>query len=74
MSNNEVGVRDTLTRRLAEVEKRDRLHRRVAPIVDSIRKMRVDGLADNEIAALFRHAAGELDEATMTKDRGGLAA
>jgi len=74
MSNNEVGVRDTLTRRLAEVEKRDRLHRRVAPIVDSIREMRVDGLADNEIAALFRHAAGELDEATMTKDRGDLAA
>ena len=74
MSNNGVEVRDTLTRRLAEVEERDRLHSRVAPIVDCIRKMRVEGLADNEIAALFRHAADELDEATMTKDRGDLAA
>ena len=74
MSNNGVEVRDTLTRRLAEVEERDRLHRRVAPIVDCIRKMRVEGLADDEIAALFRQAAGELDEAAMTKDRGDLAA
>ena len=40
----------------------------VAPIVDCIRKMRVAGLTDNEIAGLFRHAADELDEATMTKD------
>jgi len=68
MSNNGVGVRDTLVRRLAEVEERDRLHRRVAPIVDCIRKMRVEGLADNEIAGLLRHAADELDETTMTKD------
>jgi hypothetical protein len=30
--------------------------------------MRVEGLADNEIAGLFRHAADELDETTMTKD------
>jgi hypothetical protein len=30
--------------------------------------MRVEGLADNEIAGLFRHAADELDGATMTKD------
>jgi hypothetical protein len=30
--------------------------------------MRAEGLADNEIAGLFRHAADELDEATMTKD------
>ena len=30
--------------------------------------MRVEGLADNEIAGLFRHAADELDEATRTKD------
>jgi hypothetical protein len=30
--------------------------------------MRVRGLADNEIAGLFRHAADELDEATMRKD------
>jgi hypothetical protein len=59
MSNNGVGVRDTLIRRLAEVEERDRLHRHVAPIVDCIRKMRVEGLADDEIAGLFRHAADE---------------
>jgi len=30
--------------------------------------MRVEGLADNEIAGLFRHAADELDEHTMTND------
>jgi hypothetical protein len=64
MSNNGIGgVRDSLTMRLAEAE-RDRLHRRVAPIVDGIRKMRAEGLADNEIADLFRHAADELDAAT----------
>ena len=58
MSNNGIGgVRDSLTRRLAEAE-RDRLHRRVAPIVDCIRKMRA------EVAGLFRHAADELDAAT----------
>jgi hypothetical protein len=43
-----------------------RFHRRVAPIVDCIRKMRVEGLADNEIAGLFRHAADELDETTTS--------
>jgi hypothetical protein len=37
------------------------------PIVDCIRKMRVEGLADNLIAGLFRHAADELDQVTMTK-------
>jgi hypothetical protein len=63
MSNNGIGVRDSLTRRLAEAE-RDRLHRRVVPIVDCIRKMRAEGLADNEIAGLFRHAAEELEAAT----------
>ncbi len=62
-SNNGIGVRDSLTRRLAEAE-HDRLHRRVAPIVDGIRKMRAEGLADNEIASLFRHAAEELEAAT----------
>ena len=57
MSNNGIGgVRDSLTMRLAEAE-RDRLHRRVAPIVDCIRKMRAEGLADNEIAGLFRQKA-----------------
>ena len=65
MSNNGIGgVRDSLTRRLAEAELHDRLHRRVAPIVDGIRRMRAEGLADNEIAGLFRHAADELDAAT----------
>jgi hypothetical protein len=34
----------------------------VEPIVECIRKMRVEGLADCEIGALFRHAADELDE------------
>ena len=67
MSNNGVGVRDSLIRQLAEAEERGRLHRRVAPIVDCIRKMRVEGLADNEIAGLFRHAADELDQAQMTR-------
>jgi hypothetical protein len=66
MSNNGAGVRDSLIRRLAEAEERGRLYRRVAPIVDCIRKMRVEGLADNEIAGLFRHAADELDETTTS--------
>lgn len=35
----------------------------VASIVDCIRKMRAEGLEDNEIAGLFRHAADELDAA-----------
>jgi hypothetical protein len=34
----------------------------VEPIVECIQKMRVEGLADDEIAALFRHTADELDE------------
>ena len=34
----------------------------VEPIVECIRNMRVNGLADSEIAALFRHAADELNE------------
>jgi hypothetical protein len=61
MSENQPAVHDSLRRRLAAVNC-------VAPIVDCIRKMRVEGLADNEIAGLFRHAADELDETTMTKD------
>jgi hypothetical protein len=40
----------------------------VAPIVECIRKMRVGGVADSEIAGLFRRAADELDEAMMGKD------
>jgi hypothetical protein len=61
MSANHGAVHDSLRRQLAAVNC-------IAPIVDCIRKMRVGGLADNEIAGLFRHAADELDEATMTKD------
>jgi hypothetical protein len=61
MSDNHLAAHDSLRRRLAAVSC-------VAPIVDCIRKMRVEGLADSEIAGLFRHAADELDEATMTKD------
>ena len=67
MSNNHL-VQDSLLSQLAVAEESERLHRCVAPIVDCIRKMRVEGLADNQIAGLFRHAADELDEATMTND------
>jgi hypothetical protein len=55
MSNNHVD--DSFRRRLAAGDC-------VASIVDCIRQMRAEGLADNEIAGLFRHAADELDEAT----------
>ncbi len=61
MSDNQLAVHDSLRRQLAAVNC-------IAPIVDSIRKMRVEGLTDKEIAGLFRQAADELDEATMTKD------
>ena len=61
MSDIHAAFHDSLRRRLAAVN-------RVAPIVDCIRKMRVEGLADNEIAGLLRHTADELDETTMTKD------
>ena len=61
MSNNHAAVHDLFRRQLAAGDC-------VASIVDCIRKMRVEGLADNEIAGLFRHAADELDQATMTKD------
>jgi hypothetical protein len=40
----------------------------VEPIVECIRKMRLEGLADSEIAGLFRHTADELDEGTTSKD------
>jgi hypothetical protein len=58
MSNIHAPVRDLLRRRLAAADC-------VAPIVDCIRKMRVEGVADSEIAGLLRHAADELDEAKM---------
>ena len=61
MSDDHLAVHDSLRRQLAAVNC-------IAPIVDSIGKMRVEGLTDKEIAGLFRHAADELDEATMTKD------
>jgi hypothetical protein len=35
----------------------------VEPIVECIRKMRLEGLANDEIAALLRHAADTLEEA-----------
>ena len=56
MSDNHASVHESVRRRLAAVGS-------ITPIVDCIRKMRVDGLADDEIAGLFRHAADELDAA-----------
>jgi hypothetical protein len=61
MPESRAAVHDSLRRQLAAVNC-------IAPIVDCIRKMRVERLADNEIAGLFRHAADELDEATASKD------
>jgi hypothetical protein len=61
MSDNDPAVHDSLRRRLAAINC-------VVPIVDCIRKMRAEGLADNLIADLFRHSADELDQVTMTKD------
>jgi hypothetical protein len=61
MSDNNASVHDALRGRLAAAAC-------VAPIVECIRKMRVAGLADDEIAGLFRHAAGDLDEAATRKD------
>jgi hypothetical protein len=61
MSDYHAAVPDSLRKQLAAVNC-------ITPIVDCIRKMRVEGLADNEIAGLFRYAADELDEATMTED------
>jgi hypothetical protein len=62
MSDNHLAVHESLRRRLAAVN-------RVVPIVNCIRKMRMEGLADNEIAGLLRHAADELESPTKTKDR-----
>jgi hypothetical protein len=60
MSDNHLAVHASLRRRLAAVN-------HVAPIVNCIRKLRVEGLADNEIASLLRHAADELER--KIKDR-----
>ncbi len=61
MSENHAAVHDALRSRLAAGAS-------IAPIVECIRKMRVEGLSDNEIAGLFSHAAEELDGATMSKE------
>ena len=58
MSDIDLSVHDSLRMQLAAVNC-------VAPIMDCIRKMRVEGVADSEIAGLLRHAADELDEAKM---------
>ena len=57
MSHNHAVVHDSFRRQRAAGNC-------VASIVDCIRKMRAEGLPDNEIAGLFRHAAAELDAAT----------
>jgi hypothetical protein len=57
MPDDHALVHESVRRQLAAVSS-------IAPIADCIRKMRVEGLADNEIAGLFRHAADELDAAT----------
>jgi hypothetical protein len=57
MSNNHETLHDSFRRQLAAADC-------VASIVDCIRAMRAEGLPDNEIAGLFRHAADELDAAT----------
>jgi hypothetical protein len=61
MSDNHAAVHDSLRKQLAAANC-------IAPIVDCIRQMRLEGCADNQISDLLRHAADELDEATMTKD------
>ena len=58
MSDIRALVHDSLRRQLAAGDC-------VAPIVDCIQKMRVEGVADSVIAALLRHAADELDEANV---------
>jgi hypothetical protein len=58
MSDIHTSVHDSLRRQLAAGDC-------VAPIVDCIRKMRLRGVADSEIAGLLRHAANELDEAEI---------
>jgi len=57
MSHNHAVVHDSFRRQLAAGNC-------VASIVDCIRKMRAQGLPDNEITGLFRYAADELDAAT----------
>jgi len=54
MSDIHAAFQDSLRRQLAAGDC-------VEPIVDCIRKMRAEGLADNEISGLLRHAADELE-------------
>jgi hypothetical protein len=61
MSHNHAVVHDSFRRQRAAGNC-------VASIVDCIRKMRAEGLPDNEIAGLFRHAADELDAATEDRE------
>jgi hypothetical protein len=53
----------SLAGRLAAIQEGDRIRRCALLVVDCIRKMRLDGLADMEIVGLFHHAADELDKA-----------
>jgi hypothetical protein len=55
MSNIISHDHDLLARQLAASEERDRIHRFIAPIVDCIRQMRLEGLVDNQISDVFRH-------------------
>jgi len=41
-------------RRMAAIEERNRLHRCIVPIVDCIRKMRLEGVADVGFEQFFR--------------------
>ena len=56
MFDTDLSVQDSLRRQLANGNS-------VSPIVDCIQKMRVEGVADSDIADLLRHAADELSEA-----------
>ena len=60
MSDIHAAFHDSLRRQLAAADC-------IMPIVECVRKMRVQGLPDSQMAGLVRHAADELDEATMTK-------
>ena len=53
----------SLAGRLAVIQEGDRIRRCALLVVDCIRNMRLDGLADMEIVGLFHHAADELDKA-----------
>jgi hypothetical protein len=53
----------SLAGRLAVIQEGDRIRRCALLVVNCIRKMRLNGLADMEIVGLFHHAADELDKA-----------